>query len=208
MRAGELGGGGGPRPAPGLLVALPHANLGAALLEAGEPERARAQLAEARERGALEHWVGRCWWELWMCEAELALGRWTRRRLGAARHRDRGARWGCPGAARGTPGRRAAVRWRAATRARPPGHAGRGATTLAGAGRRVDGERARILAGRALAAAGRREPGDRGARAGRGRAVEAGAPRLADGAARELRKLGLRVRAPGARAARPPASDP
>ncbi len=42
----------------GLLVALPHANLGAALIEAGEPERARAQLEQARERGALQHWVG------------------------------------------------------------------------------------------------------------------------------------------------------
>ena len=58
----------------GLLVALPHANLGAALIGAGEPDRARAQLLEAERRGALAHWVGRCWWEIWMCRAELALG--------------------------------------------------------------------------------------------------------------------------------------
>ena len=51
IRAGEAAVEGGRRLSPGIFVALPHVNLGAALLEAGEPERALVQLAEgARPR--------------------------------------------------------------------------------------------------------------------------------------------------------------
>ena len=62
----------------------------------------------------------------------------------------------------------------------------------------MDGERARILAGRALAAAGERERAIEELNRARAALGEAGAPRLADAAARELRKLGLRVPRAGA----------
>ena len=61
VAAGELAVEVGRTLKPGLYVGLPHANLGAALLLAGEPERARAQLLDARWGCGLAHWVGRCW---------------------------------------------------------------------------------------------------------------------------------------------------
>lgn len=182
----------------GLLVALPHANLAAALLEAGEPERARAQLAEARERGALEHWVGRAWWELWMCQAELALG-----------HVDEAGAWAQSATETademGLPGRHAAAKHARAAVSLARGDADEAAECalaaareLTESGRRVDGERARVLGGQALAAAGRRDQAIEELERARAHLIEADAPRLADGAARELRKLGLRVSRPGA----------
>ena len=77
VRAGEAAVERGRRLSPGIFVALPHVNLGAALLEAGEPERALAQLAEGGDRGAGEHYVGRCWWELWTARAHHAPRRGT-----------------------------------------------------------------------------------------------------------------------------------
>ena len=74
IRAGEAAVEGGRRLSPGIFVALPHVNLGAALLEAGDPDRALVQLAEGGARGAGEHYVGRCWWELWTARAHHRLG--------------------------------------------------------------------------------------------------------------------------------------
>ncbi|HEX6024038.1 MAG TPA: AAA family ATPase, partial [Solirubrobacter sp.] len=74
IRAGEAAVEGARKLSPGIFVALPHVNLGAALLEAGEYERALAQLAEGEARGAAEHYVGRCWWELWTARAHLGRG--------------------------------------------------------------------------------------------------------------------------------------
>ncbi len=198
VRAGELAVESARGLRRGLLVALPHANLAAALLEAGEPQRARAQLDEARDRGALDHWVGRCWWELWMCDAELALGRldqaedWARRATATAEE------MGLPGRRAAARQARAAVRLARGDAGAAVGHALAAAEDLAAAGRRVDCERARILAGRAMAADGRREHAIEELERARGALVEADAPRLADGAARELRKLGLRIARPGA----------
>jgi DNA-binding NarL/FixJ family response regulator len=199
VRAGELAIAAARALPPGLFVALPHANLGAALLEAGEPERARAQLLEAEARGALAHWVGRCWWELWRCEAELALGR--------LEDADRWARDAAATAERmGLAGRRGAVRHAFAAVALARGDApaaavlaGEAAELLGGAGRPVAAARAHTLAGRALAAAGERDAALATLDRARGALLEAGAPRLADAAAREQRKLGVRVSRAGAR---------
>jgi DNA-binding CsgD family transcriptional regulator len=76
-------------------------------------------------------------------------------------------------------------------------------------GRPSDAARARMLAGRALAAAaagggqsaaGAAEQAVAELERARAALLEAGAPRLADEAARELRRLGLRVARPGGRA--------
>ena len=140
----------------GLLVALPHANLGAALLEAGEPERARAQLAEARERGALEHWVGRAWWELWMCRAELDLGKVDEAATWAQSATETADEMGLAGRQAAAKAARAAVSLARGDADQAARGALAAARELTGGGRRVDGERARVLGGRALAAAGRR----------------------------------------------------
>jgi DNA-binding CsgD family transcriptional regulator len=186
----------------GLFVALPHANLGAALLEAGEPERARVQLLEAQARGAVVHW-GRCWWEAWMCEAELALG-----------HLDDAERW-AEQATRtaeeeiGLAGHHGAAQLaRARVRAARGEHAAaaEGALEAAGifasGGRPAQAGRARIAAARVLAEAGDRERAVAELERARAELIEAEAPRLADEAARELRKLGQRVARAGARAGR------
>jgi DNA-binding CsgD family transcriptional regulator len=176
---------------PGLYVALPHANLAAALLLAGEPERARAQLLEARSRGALDHWVGHLWWEIWMSGAELAL-----------ENLDEAERWAAAAEktaqAMGLPGRRGSALAARAAVELARGEAATAATTaleaaelLDDCGRPSDAARARMLAGRASGSVAQLE---------RARAafVEAGAPRLADEAAHELRKLGVRVARAGA----------
>ena len=185
IRAGEAAVEGGRRLSPGIFVALPHVNLGAALLEAGEYERALAQLAEGGARGAGEHYVGRCWWELWTARAHHRLGdagqarEWLRPRVGDRRgdgpDRPSRRRDDCVEAelgelrSAGARGRRAAARGRA--------HLGRRARPH---GRR---RHAREELQRARAAF-----------------LECGAPRLADQAASELRRLGLRVARAGARA--------
>jgi ATP/maltotriose-dependent transcriptional regulator MalT len=185
----------------GVFVSLPHANLGAALLEAGEPERARVQLLEAQTRGAVVHW-GRCWWEIWMCEAELALG-----------HLDDAERW-AEQATRTAEETGLAGHHGAAQLARARARAARGEHTaaaddaleavaiLASGGRPAQAGRARIVAASALAEAGDRERAVAELERARAELTEAEAPRLADEAARELRKLGLRVARPGARGAR------
>jgi DNA-binding CsgD family transcriptional regulator len=195
----------------GLYVALPHANLGAALLAAGEPERARLQLLEARSRGVLEHWVGRCWWELWMSGAELALGnldeaeRWA---AAAESTADEMGLLGRHGSARDATAAVLLARGDAAGAAQAALEA---VDLLDRCGRPADAARARLLAGRALAAAEAEQRPDASAADGERRAVaeleraraallDAGAPRLADEAARELRRLGLRVARPGGRA--------
>ena len=198
VRAGELAVEAARGLRQGLLVALPHANLAAALLEAGEPQRARAQLEAARQRGALHHWVGRCWWELWMCEAELALGRLDQAEDWAGRATATAGEMGLPGRRAAARHARAAVCLARGDAAAAAGHALTAADELAAAGRRVDAERARILAGRAMAADGQRESAIDELERARGALVEADAPRLADDAARELRKLGLRIARPGA----------
>ncbi len=185
----------------GLFVSLPHANLGAALLAAGEPERARAQLLAARSRGALEHWVGRFWWERWMAEAELALGRaeeaeqWLE---AAERTADEMGLEGRRGSARAV---RAALLLARGDSAAASQAALAAAGLLEGAGRPADGARARLLAGRAQAAAGGAEAAAAELERARGILLEAGAPRLADEAARELRRLGRRVSGRGGRSA-------
>jgi DNA-binding CsgD family transcriptional regulator len=185
----------------GLYVALPHANLAAALLVAGEPGRARAQLDEARSRGALEHWVGRCWWEIWMAQAELGLG-----------NVDEAERWAAAAertaADMGLDGRRGSARATAAEVMLARGDAAAAAATAIDAaelldrcGRPSSAARVRLVAGRAWAAAGETERGVSCLEGARATFLEAGAPRLADEAARELRRLGLRVARPGGRAA-------
>jgi DNA-binding CsgD family transcriptional regulator len=199
----------------GLFSALPHANLGAALLEHGQPERARAQLLDAEARGALEHWVGRCWWEIWMSGAELELGRLqeaercARAALATAEEMGLDGRRGSALAALAAvelaaeERRTASDPRRAAGPPPEPGSAARtaleAAALLDGAGRRSDAARARILAGRALVAAGQRDRAVLELEHARAALTEAGAPRLADRAARELRRLGLRVARPSRR---------
>jgi DNA-binding CsgD family transcriptional regulator/tetratricopeptide (TPR) repeat protein len=192
LAAGELAVELGRALKPGLFVALPHANMGAALLLAGEPERARAQLIEARARGALEHWVGRCWWEIWMSGAELALGNLEEAERLAAAAEQTAAEMGLPGRGGAALAARAAV-----TLAQgDPGTAAESALVAAQilerSGRPSDAARARLLAGRATGSVAELE---------RARAafIEAGAPRLVDEAARELRRLGRRVARPGRR---------
>jgi DNA-binding CsgD family transcriptional regulator len=227
----------------GLFSALPHANLGAALLEDGQPERARAQLLEAEARGALEHWVGRCWWEIWMSGAELELGRieeaerCARAALATAEEMGLDGRRGsalaalaavelaaeergaadAPRRAADAPRRAADAPGREGGPPPEPGGAARtaleaaalldgaartaleAAALLDGAGRRSDAAQARILAGRALVAAGQRDRAVLELEHARAALTEAGAPRLADRAARELRRLGLRVARPSRR---------
>jgi ATP/maltotriose-dependent transcriptional regulator MalT len=199
VRAGELAAELGRSLHPGLFVSLPHQNLGAALLAAGEPERARAQLLEARSRGAREHWVGRCWWEIWMSGAELALGRL-----------DDAERW-AQAAERtademGLAGRHGAARLAVAAVLLARGDDAGAATAafeavelLDGGGRPSDAARARILAARALVALGKSDQAVAELERARATLQELGAPRLADHAAHELRKLGVRVARPGAR---------
>ena len=181
VRAGEAAVEGGRRLSPGIFVALPHVNLGAALLEAGESERALAQLAEGEARGAREHYVGRCWWELWTARAHLA-----------PRRRRPGARVAGPGVGdRRGDGPDRPARRRDARR----GGAGEvgvrcaleAAELLQQGGRVSDAARARMAAG-----------GIPELQRARAAFVECGAPRLADRAASELRRLGLRVARSGA----------
>jgi DNA-binding NarL/FixJ family response regulator len=184
----------------GVFVALPHANLGAALLVAGEPERARVQLLEAQNRGALVHWVGRCWWEIWMSEAELALGRvdeaerWAEQ---ATRTADEMGLDGRRGAAQLA---RAAVCAARGEHAAAADEALAAAEVLAAGGRPAHAGRARLVAACALAEAGDRERAVRELERARAELIEAEAPRLADEVARELRKLGQRVTRAGGRA--------
>jgi DNA-binding CsgD family transcriptional regulator len=207
VEAGELAVETGRALRRGLFAALPHANLGAALLEDGQPERARAQLLEAEARGALDHWVGRCWWEIWMSGAELELDRladaerWARAAMATAEEMGLDGRRGSALAAL------AAVELASENAAAAPGGAPSGAARTAldaaalldGAGRRADASRARILAARAFAARGDCERAVRELEHARAALSEAGAPRLADHAARELRRLGVRVARPARR---------
>jgi DNA-binding NarL/FixJ family response regulator/tetratricopeptide (TPR) repeat protein len=199
VRAGELAVETARSLRQGVFVALPHANLAGALLEAGNPERARVQLLEAQARGALVHWVGRCWWELWMCEAELGLGNvdeaggWaeqaarTAEEMGLAGRRGAAMRAG------------AEVRLASGDGAGAAEQALEAAELLRSCGRPSHAARARIVAARALAATGERERAVAELERARAELIEAEAPRLADGAARELRKLGVRVSRSGAR---------
>jgi DNA-binding NarL/FixJ family response regulator len=184
----------------GLYVALPHVNLGAALLVAGEPGRARAQLVEARSRGALDHWVGRCWWEIWMAHAELGL-----------ENLDAAERWAAEAertaADMGLDGRRGSARATAAEVMLARGDASAAAAAAIEAAELLDrcgqsssAARARVAAGRAWVAAGEPEHAVSCLEGARATFLEAGAPRLADEAARELRRLGRRVARPGGRA--------
>ena len=183
----------------GLLVALPHANLGAALLRAGEPDRARAQLLEAERRGALEHWVGRCWWEIWMCRAELALGNIDEAERMAAAAELTAAQMGLDGRRGSALAARAGVLL-ARGDARAAADAALDAVALLErSGRGAAAAEVRIEAGRALAANGDHEAAIAALKEGRAALLEAGAPRLADAAALELRRLGQRVARSGTR---------
>ena len=102
-------------------------------------------------------------------------------------------RCSCRDGARPRAAARAALRLAQGDASGAAGHALAAVDELAAAGRPVDAERARVLAARALAAGGDREEAVAQLERARGALVEAGAPRLADGAARQLRKLGLRV---------------
>lgn len=183
----------------GLFVSLPHANLGAALLAAGEPERAHAQLLEARSRGALDHYVGRCWWEIWMSGAELALGRlddaegWAR---AAEQTADEMGLAGRHGAARSAV---AAVRLARGDHAGAATAAHKSVALFDAAGRPSDAARARILGARTLVALGESDRAVAELEEARATLQELGAPRLADQAAHELRKLGVRVARAGTR---------
>jgi DNA-binding CsgD family transcriptional regulator len=182
VRAGEAAVEGGRRLSPGIFVALPHVNLGAALLEAGEPQRALAQLAEGGARGAGEHYVGRCWWELWTARAHHRLGdaeqarEWLDRATATAEEM-------------GLIGRRGAVMLLEAELAQSAPKAIEAAELLQEGGRVSDAARARMAAG-----------GIQELQKARAAFLECGAPRLADRAASELRRLGLRVARSGASA--------
>ena len=194
LAAGELAVELGRALKPGLYVGLPHANMGAALLLAGEPERARAQLLEARSRGALEHWVGRCWWEIWMSGAELALGNLDEAERYAAAAEHTAAEMGLPGRRGSALAARAAVELARGDTGAAADRALEAAEMLERCGRSSDAARARLVAGRATGSVAELE---------RARAafIEAGAPKLADEAARELRRLGHRVSRAGGRGA-------
>jgi DNA-binding CsgD family transcriptional regulator len=188
IRAGSAAVEGGRRLSPGIFVALPHVNLGAALLEAGEYERALAQLAEGEARGAAEHYVGRCWWELWTARAHLGLG-------DRAQARQWLGRAGATADDMGLIGRRGAVLALEAELAGAAPMAFEAAELLDEGGRASDAARARMAAGRMV--------GDiQALQRARAVFVECGAPRLADRAASELRRLGVRVARSGARAGR------
>jgi DNA-binding NarL/FixJ family response regulator len=70
---------------------------------------------------------------------------------------------------------------------------------FSGGGRPSDAARARALAGRAVAGGGERDRAVAELERARAELIELGAPRLADGVARDLRKLGLRVARSGGR---------
>jgi DNA-binding CsgD family transcriptional regulator len=201
VEAGELAVELGRTLKRGLYVALPHANLGAALLAAGEPGRARAQLLEARSRGALDHWVGRCWWEIWMSGAELALGNLGEAERWAAAAESTAEEMGLLGRHGSARAASAAVRLARGDAEAAARAAHEAAELLDRCGRPSDAAKARVLAGRALAAAGDADRAVAALERARAALLEAGAPRLADEAARELRRLGLRVARPGGRAA-------
>jgi len=208
VRAGELAAELGRSLPRGLFVSLPHANLGAALLAAGQPERARAQLLEARARGALVHWVGRCWWEIWMSAAERGLGRLDEAERWAAEARRTADAMGLVGRTGAARVALAAVRLAQGDADAAARRAREAVELLDAGGRPSDAARARIHAARALAALGR--DGEAVAELERARATlrDLGAPRLADEAARELRRLGVRVARPGAAVpGGPPLSD-
>jgi DNA-binding NarL/FixJ family response regulator len=199
VRAGELAVESARSLRQGVFVALPHANLAAALLEAGEPERARVQLLEAQARGALDHWVGRCWWELWMCEAELGLGNVDEAETWAEQAARTAEEMGLPGRRGAAMHAGAELRLARGNEAGAAEQALEAAELLAGCGRPSHAARARMVAARALAEAGEEERARAELERARAELIEAEAPRLADEAARELRKLGVRVSRAGAR---------
>jgi DNA-binding NarL/FixJ family response regulator len=169
--------------------------LAEARLEAGDPERCRAELLAVAggerlalvERGFQAHW-----YEV-LARAELA-----RDRLSAAEGWAERAQAACAGL--GIAGRevearraRAAVDLAAGRPEQAAGHAQAAVRIAAAAGLPLEAARTQTLAGCALAAAGDRE----GALDRLGAAERAltalGATRMADEAARELRRLGRRV---------------
>lgn len=199
VRAGERAVMAGLALRQGLFVALPHANLGAALIEAGEPARARDQLMEARARGALDHPVGRCWWQLWMCHAELALGELEEARRWSHDASQTAEDMGLDGRRGEALVARAAVALAGGAPAQAARHALAAARVLSIARRPAAAGRAQILAGRAMAAYGARDEAIDQLCLARAALVATGAPRLADRAAQELRKLGQRVPRSGRR---------
>ena len=170
IRAGEAAVEGGRRLSPGIFVALPHVNLDAALLEAGAYERG----ARTARRGGL-------------CTAR------AHHHLGDAAAREWLQRAAATAEEMGLIGRRGAVMTLEAELANSAPMALEAAELLREGGRVSDAARARMAAGRMLGDI----PELQRARAA---FLECGAPRLADQAASELRRLGLRVARAGARA--------
>ena len=180
---------------------LANAHLGAAYLEAGDADAALAQLQAADEAGApLEHSV-RCWWEVLMTRAQIALGRledadeWAERAWASAE----------------TMGLPARLGWARAARAAVDLARGDAPAAVAGTREALDlcveaGEplgvaRFRLQLGQALAAAGEPDAATRELERARAELLAIGADRYADQAARELRGLGQRVARVGGRAA-------
>jgi ATP/maltotriose-dependent transcriptional regulator MalT len=180
---------------------LANAHLGAAYLEAGDPDRALAQLQAADEAGApLEHSV-RCWWEVLMTRTQIALGRLDAAEEWAARA-DESAQ---------TMGLHARLGWARGARAAVDLARGEAAAALTGAqeavalcseaGEPLGAARARVQVGQALAATGDAEAAARELERARAELLSIGAERYADQAAQELRGLGRRVARAGGRGA-------
>jgi DNA-binding CsgD family transcriptional regulator len=180
---------------------MANAQLGSAYLEAGEAERALAELRRVGDRDAPLERSLHCWWQELTGRAELATGNvdaaeeWLRRALASSEELGASARSGWARRAlalveleRGRPAEAAELALAAVEDCLRPGD-------------RIGAGRARTVAGRALAAAGRRDEGiDQLVRA-RDDLAALGARRWADEAARELRALGERVTRTGRRGA-------
>jgi len=182
-------------------AAITSCRLAEARLEAGEPHRCVAELlaaVEGPELQPLERAIKPHFYEIL-----------TRAELGRGRH-DAAERWAtlAAQAVEGItiPGRAAeALRARAAVAlargaARPAAEAALAAADAADrAGDRIDAARARLLAGRALLTAGQRQAGTAELSSALHELEACGARRYRDQAARELRRLGLRVARRGTR---------
>ncbi|HEY1273735.1 MAG TPA: AAA family ATPase [Thermoleophilaceae bacterium] len=180
---------------------LANAHLGSAYLEAGDAERALAQLRLADERGAPTEESVRTWWEELTARAELAAGNLDEAERWAAQGLESAERLGAParrGWARIAAG---AVRLARGDADQASELALRAADDCLASGDRLGAARAWILAGRALAAAGRTDDAVQRLERARAELAAAGADRYADQAAHELRRLGKRVTRVGRRGA-------
>jgi DNA-binding NarL/FixJ family response regulator len=201
IRAGEEAVALAARTPPFLFDWLSHGCLAAALLEAGQPERAKEEIlahAGGPDLTVVEpSWQPR-WFEI-LAMAELANGDVAAADAWVRRAEDLAAGLGLPGRTAEARRARAAVDLARGEVDSAASAAGEAAAAFAAIERRVDAGRARTLAARALARAGRRAEATRALELAHAELEACGAVRYGDEAARELRRLGQRVPRRGAR---------